>query len=481
MDCFLAKNVRTKKLIYLMPLSEMSENWDDLKRPALHDGFSKKKARTENQLGLRKLTATGRAFTRCTDEVHESIDICPVMKVLIDTKHFQRLRYIRQLGTTYQVYPTANHTRFEHSLGVAHLAKRMAERIQEFQSYLGTTDKDILCITIAGLLHDVGHGCYSHLYEDFRGAIERDIKHDEALQKKYKQYEEVDKEWSHERSSLATIDAILRSLGQEIDLENLDKPLKQIGFGFDCVDARTMRVFNGNGSYEERDEDDKNEILTSRDWIFIKECIFGEPIPKVKEKFGNRRIGRLDDKKEWMFHVVSNSYSGLDVDKIDYFARDERRSLGEAGIIKVATQDEARVAKAKCPNETCKKCNRGGYHYMICYPEKCVEAIIEFYRVRYKMHTTVYQHKTGIASGQMLVDILKKADLHCLMTTRSGKKLPISRAVLDEEAFYSLKDTIIDRIVESTSEELREARELAHRFIARKLYSKSKCYSCRCV
>jgi hypothetical protein len=67
----------------------------------------------------------------------------------------------------------------------------------------------------------------------------------------------------------------------------------------------------------------------------------------------------------------------------------------------------------------------------------------------------------------MVVDILKKADLHYLI-----KGLPISRAVVDQKAFVRLRDTIIALIVESTSEELKPARELAERFTARQLYSK---------
>ena len=110
---------------------------------------------------------------------------------------------------------------------------------------------------------------------------------------------------------------------------------------------------------------------------------------------------------------------------------------------------------------------------MICYPMKRVEAISEFYRFRYRMHTTVYQHKTSVACASMIVDILKKADLHCPMTGSNGQKLPISRAVIDEDAFYKLNDAIVHRIAESTSEEMKPARELANRFLAREIYSKS--------
>jgi deoxynucleoside triphosphate triphosphohydrolase SAMHD1 len=64
---------------------------------------------------------------------------------------------------------------------------------------------------------------------------------------------------------------------------------------------------------------DSEAILTSRDFIFIKECILGGPLPGEKEF-----IGRPDRSQEWLYDIVSNRRSGLDVDKLDYFARDER-------------------------------------------------------------------------------------------------------------------------------------------------------------
>jgi HD superfamily phosphohydrolase len=87
------------------------------------------------------------------------------MKTFIDTPHFQRLRGLIQLGTSVYTYMNANHSRFEHSLGVAHLAKQVVTRLKQEQPILNITDKDVLCVTLAGLLHDIGHGPYSHLYD----------------------------------------------------------------------------------------------------------------------------------------------------------------------------------------------------------------------------------------------------------------------------------------------------------------------------
>lgn len=77
---------------------------------------------------------------------------------LIDSSHMQRLRNISQLGLTSLVYPTATHTRFSHSLGVMNLSGKMADS-------LGIDTVERKAIRLAGLLHDVGHGPFSHAIE----------------------------------------------------------------------------------------------------------------------------------------------------------------------------------------------------------------------------------------------------------------------------------------------------------------------------
>jgi len=93
------------------------------------------------------------------DSVHDHIEISGVAEALLDTPTVQRLRHISQLGTVQLVYPSANHTRFEHSLGVYHLADRaLAE--------LGIEGRQAERIRAAALLHDVGHGPFSNNIED---------------------------------------------------------------------------------------------------------------------------------------------------------------------------------------------------------------------------------------------------------------------------------------------------------------------------
>ncbi|KAJ7166004.1 hypothetical protein C8R46DRAFT_1192481 [Mycena filopes] len=99
------------------------------------------------------------------DQIHDYIPISPLMSSIIDTKQFQRLRNIKQLGTSYYVWPGASHNRFEHCLGVGHLARSMAEHLRDEQPELHISSRDVDCVQIAGLCHDLGHGPWSHVWD----------------------------------------------------------------------------------------------------------------------------------------------------------------------------------------------------------------------------------------------------------------------------------------------------------------------------
>jgi len=96
------------------------------------------------------------------DPVHGYVYITEAEKQVIDTYPVQRLRRLRQLAGAEYVYPAANHTRFEHCVGVMHLAGLMAENPYLSKHF---SDDEYQLIRIAALLHDVGHGPFSHIFE----------------------------------------------------------------------------------------------------------------------------------------------------------------------------------------------------------------------------------------------------------------------------------------------------------------------------
>ncbi|XP_041004603.1 deoxynucleoside triphosphate triphosphohydrolase SAMHD1 homolog isoform X1 [Juglans microcarpa x Juglans regia] len=145
------------------------------------------------------------------DNVHGNIYLDPLCLKFIDTQEFQRLRDLKQLGLAHLVYPGAVHSRFEHSLGVYWLASEAVQKLKNYQgSELGIDHFDIQTVKLAGLLHDVGHGPFSHLFErEFLPRVLAD-------------------HWSHEEMSVKLVDCIVDEHHIEIDPEMIKKVKEMI-------------------------------------------------------------------------------------------------------------------------------------------------------------------------------------------------------------------------------------------------------------
>ncbi|KAJ7953628.1 deoxynucleoside triphosphate triphosphohydrolase SAMHD1-like [Quillaja saponaria] len=137
------------------------------------------------------------------DNVHGNIFLEPI---------FLKLRDLKQLGLSHMVYPGAVHSRFEHSLGVYWLAGKAVETIKKYQgSELDIEHSDVQTVKLAGLLHDVGHGPFSHMFE--RGFLPAVLK---------------GSEWSHEDMSVKMIDYIVDQHHIDIDSESIKKVKEMI-------------------------------------------------------------------------------------------------------------------------------------------------------------------------------------------------------------------------------------------------------------
>eukprot|EP00980_Cylindrotheca_fusiformis_P010970 scaffold2512_cov120-Cylindrotheca_fusiformis.AAC.11 len=427
---------------------------------------------------------------RTNDEIHSDIPFGPVLKCFIDTPHMQRLRGLKQLGTSEYTYINANHNRFEHSLGVMHLARLLVTQLQRKQPLLGITAKDILCVALAGLLHDIGHGCYSHVYDSvFPTRLEQYLQQHPSLRAHYQQDRPA--KWSHEDGSLMMIEDMLAYHGLAMDTHNLDEPLQHTGTT--GIDARSLRTFEEeeqgfsrfcssnnsiSSSSSSSTDGSSTTILTTRDWIFIQEAILGEPL----EGNGKIFLGRPPE-KEFLYDIVNNRHSGLDVDKMDYFARDERRTEKGNGEVDHRLIDEAVVAWGDCPNKSSCKQQCSGRHLMIVWPEKCVGQLANFFHRRFRNHSNIYQHKATQASTYLVSDILVRADPFYRIRTVGKKRdgspepeegLPISRAMLSASHYLRLRDCIIDQIEAAATQDpnLHEAGLLIERLRNRQFYKR---------
>jgi len=109
-------------------------------------------------------------FEILRDPVWNNIRVDELTLNLVDTEVFQRLRYVRQLGWTYLVYPGATHSRFEHALGTHHLSRRTLALLCEAEDSASISEDEQAIVRSAALLHDVGHYPFSHALEEI-GAL----------------------------------------------------------------------------------------------------------------------------------------------------------------------------------------------------------------------------------------------------------------------------------------------------------------------
>ena len=138
------------------------------------------------------------------DPIHGYIDLPDICIKVIDTHYFQQLRYKKQLGAAYYVFPGASHNRFEHSIGTCHLAGQLIKQLKSTQPELNITDHDVILIMLAGLLHDIGHGPMSHLFDDHVLTITTPERH-------------------HEYRSGLLIDCIFKEYDTGLSLEDVTK------------------------------------------------------------------------------------------------------------------------------------------------------------------------------------------------------------------------------------------------------------------
>lgn len=340
------------------------------------------------------------------DPIHGYIHLSKFAIRIIDSKPFQRLRDLAQLGTCKFVYPSANHSRFEHSIGTAHLAKKLLDRlpqqwnliIDEYMAsipelrryYTEVYDDQVhpldlyicMLIVIAALCHDLGHGPFSHVFDDI----------------------------------------FIPTVGKE----NLP-----------C------------STHEER----SGVILRM---IIKNDPILSEIVHDEEIKF---MINLINPKKEhtgFIYQIVSNSLTGLDVDKFDYLQRDIYM-LGFTGKIDVSTMIEDVLIDSETLN--------------LKYPDQSDADIINLFDTRYRLHLKVYSHKAVISAQFMIVEVFVLLD----------GILGLSDSINDMNKFCNITEGYIlnsvkfielhqDILSEDNKIKFKKAREILDNLQLRKLY-----------
>ncbi|EKX36683.1 hypothetical protein GUITHDRAFT_117108 [Guillardia theta CCMP2712] len=375
------------------------------------------------------------------DRIYGQIELDPLIIRIMDTKQFQRLQQLKQLGLCENVFRSANHTRFEHSVGAMHLATRMMQTLEEqrrkdkklrrmfpainqywenlreqkgypalpskrnedgsctYSIPAKITEADKLCVKVAALCHDLGHGPFSHMFETM-------ICQDMGL------------DWAHEEMSVLMLKYLLR-----------DNNIRLEDYGLDPVN----------------------------DLRFIEELIVGDDLDGGKRNGGGieARRGRGPE-KNFLYDIINNAHSGLDIDKLDYFMRDKKVSLGEEDKQPYRFIDLARVCW--CPE--------------LDKDEKLAPEAMEIFKIRFNMHWKVYTHRNVKAVEYLIRDVLKLAFKHYTVpcydkdTARLVRRVPIEEAIYDPAAFVNLDDHILSNIYnfQSEDEDMQCARALLHRY-----------------
>ncbi|MAJ44458.1 MAG: hypothetical protein CMF96_06915 [Candidatus Marinimicrobia bacterium] len=274
------------------------------------------------------------------DNIHGFIPCSDLAVKFIDNPCFQRLRNLYQLGTTNYVFLGAIHTRFEHSIGTYYLAGRILKcinertnedlmheylfEIKELHNYFKRKNikkfflDDMICelIKISALYHDVGHGPFSHVFDDI--FIPSVSKEDNIMN-------------IHEYRSCYILEHVIKHT---------------------CSDL----------------------------YQFIKDD---------EIQFMKNIINPTDNHKSFIYQIVSNNKNGIDVDKFDYIKRDARSVGLHYGYDCSRLVDDVYIINNS-----------------ICYPKQSYMDIVNLFETRYRLHKTIYSHKTVISIQFMINDIM---------------------------------------------------------------------------
>ena len=416
------------------------------------------------------------------DPVHGHVDMHPLCVRVIDTAQFQRLRKLKQLGTCYYVFGGAAHNRFEHSLGVSYLAGEWVEHFRRMQPELGVTDEDVICVKLAGLIHDLGHGPFSHAFEHFlEMAADRE---EEVVSGGCGGQMPRRPIPDHEHLSAYLFDHLIEENG-------LMPYFAHYGLGEGHIHMVKEMVFGG-----------KKKAPADWEWR-------GPPLGK-----------------EFLFQIVANKENGIDVDKFDYFMRDGRhlnisisfdveRLMKCSKVLPVVDDVEgeggddsaaaAAAAAADDDDEEEAKEGKGGGKATssssssssssspapssspasstgqlaepryICFHEKETWNLYELFHTRYSLHKRAYQHRVVSSVEEMMNELLMSADAHFRIPytcrkTGEAKSCRISEAPFVLEAYSKLTDTIVDAVLLSPDPNFDDARRIMRRIDTRDLH-----------
>ena len=371
------------------------------------------------------------------DPIHGVIKLHPLLSKIINTPEFERLKDIKQLGVSYWIFPGASHNRFEHSIGTSYLCGKLIDNLRELHSHkkngkIEITEEESLCVKVAGLCHDLGHGPFSHFFDQ-----------------NYKPSERVRTQqlpdWTHEQASCDIFDFMLQE-NQELRVE-----FEKYGLNKDeQIFIKDLILGKKRGEAEEKEKtaEEKTAEEKTAEEKTAEEKTAEEKTSSIVYEDGDD--GQMY-KKSFLYEIVNNKRNGIDCDKFDYFARDCYNVGVQSNFDCQRYFHTTRIMPI-------------GDELQICVRDKEVFNLYELFHTRSSLHQRVYQHKTEAPIKDMLVEALSKVD----------EKFEISASILPEKRrrYTNLTDSIIHDICssEANDEIIKEAQALLLRIKKRQLY-----------
>ena len=264
-------------------------------------------------------------------------------------------------------------------------------------------ERDLLCVQIAALIHDLGHGPFSHLWDST------------VVKNEQGEY------WTHEKGSCKLFKLLLE---EENTVKN-----KFSEFGIhktSYIDFVCEMIESNNSTIDNT-------------WNFKSR----------------------PESLAWMFEIVSNKRSGIDVDRLDYLCRDSR---------KVGFEQDAQNITNRYIEFARVNIHPGTKRPIITIPQKDLKNVwFGIFQLRFRLHNTLYQHPAVCKIETMYKDVLRLSE--GIYLDRPGFEMELSRMHTNIKKYAKLNESVFNDIAVSTSKEFEKARQLLKRIDQRKLYT----------
>lgn len=384
------------------------------------------------------------------DPLHGDIKLSEIEKWIISQPIYSRLRNIKQNSFLYYVFPSANHTRFEHSIGVMHLASRIYDscienyatgkkkneknRRSEIKSFhnikeIGNREPTFYQeLRLAALLHDIGHGPLSHLFDDFsmsKGDFLKAIEKDERYQKYYDGFSKL------------------------IAANKVEHELISCAFIIDLIEK--IKTISGENKYKFSEETQ----------AIIKDLSTDNIVRMIEPNFEGINDIMGDDGKNYT-KFFSNIVTGfpIDADRMDYLLRDSYFSGVTYGIY-----DINRIFASFIPTIN-------GENISLTYKESGLDSMLRFIQSRTHLYNQVYFHKTNRSANAMLAygtDKSKRANKKVISRINNIEEL--QEFYIQNSDEYFIKNTLKNEICQDDTDKA-IIEELINRRLFKRIFEK---------